>query len=280
MSGELQFVNLYERPDVQKECVPQFSYKAQSFTNVSVPVRLACIGASGTRKSLTVVQMLFLHMACWDTVYLLAKQLSEPLYQWLINNHKKLGIRQLFAADDLQMFDQLWDEADHDPKRMKACLIDDMLTCSAKVPDSILELFNRGRKTGWSAAFISSSWFAIDPRVRNCIDIKVLKRVNDEDTVARILHGCGLTRDAVRLYKWVVQDPDRCFMIDDANPDPAMRFRMNYRPISMGDIQEPQLALKGVQGSETQRGRKGTRRSKFEARAVGRPQKGGGRRRR
>ena len=250
---QLKFVNLYERPDVRQESTPQFVYKRQQLTNIAVPFRGACIGASATRKSLTVIQVLLMHMACFHTLYILAKNLNEPLYRWIINNRAKLGLKQVFACDDLQMFDQLWSEANHDPQRMKAVIVDDMLTCSAKVPDSVLELFNMGRKTGWSAVFISSSWFAIDPKVRGCIDIKILKRVNDEDTVARMLHGSGLTRDAVRLYKFVVSDPDRAFIIDDANSNPAMRFRCNYRPISMGDIAEPQLALTGLKGSGAKR---------------------------
>ena len=250
---QLKFVNLYERPDVRAESAPQFVYPRQRLTNIAVPFRGACIGASATRKSLTVVQMLLMHMACWDTLYILAKNLNEPLYRWIINNRTKLGLKQVFAADDLQMFDALWAEADQDPRRQKAVLIDDMLTCSAKVPDSVLDLFNLGRKTGWSAVFITSSWFGIDPRVRSSIDVKVLKRVNDEDTVARMLHGSGLTRDAVRLYKWVTADPDRAFVIDDANSNPDMRFRCNYVPICMRDIAEPQLALTGMAKRRTRK---------------------------
>ena len=46
-----------------------------------------------------------------------------------------------------------------------------MLAESSRVPDSILELFNRGRKLDWSAVFISSSWVELDKRVRNCVDL-------------------------------------------------------------------------------------------------------------
>lgn len=245
-SDELQFVNLYQRPDVQRESTPLFHYKNEAKTGISLPARFGIIGASGSRKSLWGCNAV-LHMGCFHTLYIIAKHIGEPLYAWLVNNRTKLGFKQIFATDDLQMFDQLWAEADQSPLVPKMALFDDLLTVSAKLPNSVLEVFNRGRKSGWSAMFISSSWFAIDPRVRNCIDIKVLKRVNDEDTVARILHGSGLTtRDAVRLYKFVVSDPDRAFIIDDANSNPAMRFRCNYTPIAMEDLAEKQLALKGV----------------------------------
>ena len=242
--SELTFDNLYDRPDVKRECVPQVSYPRMALTRLAIPCRMGIISCSGGGKTSWALNCL-LHIGVFDTLYILAKQLQEPLYQWLIHSHQKLGIKHVFATDDLAVFDTLWSEANQDPNVQKAVVIDDMITCSARVPDSVLELFNRGRKCGWSAFFLSSSWFSIDPRVRNSIDVKVLRRINDDDVVARILHGCGLTRDAVRLYKHVVSK-GYAFVIDESNPDPVYRFRANYTPINMGAIETPQLALKGL----------------------------------
>ena len=68
---------------------------------------------------------------------------------------------------------------------------------------------HRGRKSGWSAFFISSSWYAFDPKVRKNIDILVLKRQNDNNDAAKLLSGRGFAQLGFLLPQHPSQRLDR-----------------------------------------------------------------------
>ena len=230
-TNKLDFINLYKLPAVQRLAgASQYVYPHMSLTRVSVPFRCAVLGASGSQKTVTALNMILRHFACFSTIVLVAKQLDEPLYRYLCTHHREYGVKRVYSTDNLDDLEELQARASQHSGQ-KLCLFDDLLTDSKRLPDSCLEIFQRGRKSGWSAMFISSSWTEIDIRVRNCIDLVVLKRLNSDDQVRAILRQFSLGPDAVSLYHEVVQDPADSFLIDKATTDPRLRYRKNYTPI-------------------------------------------------
>ena len=231
----LQFKNFYTHPAVKQLGPPPFHYDAEKFTHISIPTRMAILGASGTRKTNWLINFIQ-HVKCFRTVYLVARHLNEPLYAFLRKHHKELGIKHVICCQNLEEYDALFPEiVKHtQPNVQRLAIMDDMLTEQEHVPDSVAETFSQGRKWFISGVWITSNWSAIDPKVRASIDILVLKRINDESTVQRLLRNAGLSKDALPVYKQITASPDDALVLDDSQGvDPRYKVRKNYTPIPL-----------------------------------------------
>ena len=231
-------LNLYTLPEVAREGAKPFHYDSEKDLNWPMPCRFGIYGASGSRKSLFLCNLLR-HLHCITNLYLVAPRLDEKLYKWLMRCHKQLGIKHVFAMNSLEEFDSLWEEIEKKarPDVMSLVVFDDLLGESDRVPESVVQLFARGRKIGLSACFISSSKSELDSRVRGNIDVEVLKRFNSDDSVMRILRGAGVGKEALSVYKRIVANPDDAFVIDHSCLErnrPDLKFRHNWAPVQLG----------------------------------------------
>lgn len=231
-------VNLYTLPEVAREGTKPFHYAAEADLQWPVPCRFGIYGASGSRKTLYLCNLL-LHLHCFTTLYLVVPRLDEKLYKWVMRCHRKMGIKHVFGLNSLDAFDELWPEIERTarPDVMSLIVFDDLLGESDRVPDSVVQLFARGRKIGLSACFLSSSKSELDGRVRGNIDIEVLKRMTDDPSVTRILRSAGVGKEALAVYKRIIANPDDAFVIDHSCLErnrPDLRFRHNYAPVELG----------------------------------------------
>ena len=104
-----------------------------------------------------------------DKIYLYAKDLSEPKYEFLINNRKNAGIKHFndsaaFIEYSNDMDDVFTNIDDYNKKRKRKVLIvfDDMMAdimSSKKLKSIIKELFIRCRKLNISIVLITQSYF-------------------------------------------------------------------------------------------------------------------------
>ena len=104
-----------------------------------------------------------------DKIYLYAKDLSEPKYEFLINNRKNAGIKHFndsaaFIEYSNDMDDVFTNIDNYNKKRKRKVLIvfDDMMTdimSSKKLKSIIKELFIRCRKLNISIVLITQSYF-------------------------------------------------------------------------------------------------------------------------
>ena len=111
-----------------------------------------------------------------DKIYLYAKDLSEPKYEFLINNRRNAGIKNYndpnaFIAYSNTMDDVFSNIDDYNSKRKRRILIvfDDMIAdimTNKEFQAIIKELFTRCRKLNISLAFISQSYFKTPKDVR------------------------------------------------------------------------------------------------------------------
>ena len=132
------------------------------------PFRMLIRGPSGSGKTNTLLHLINnLHPI--DKIYLYAKDIHEPKYEYLINKREQAGIKNLndsnaFIEYSDDMSDVLDDINNYDKNRDKKVLIvfDDMIAdieYNKNFKRIIKELFYRARKINVSIVFITQSYF-------------------------------------------------------------------------------------------------------------------------
>ena len=106
-----------------------------------------------------------------DKIYLYAKDLSEPKYQYLIKKHEYVGTKNLNKSNAFTEYSNTVDDVyenidDYNPNRKRQILIacDDMIVdimANKQFQSIITDLFIRCRKLNISLAFITLSYFSV-----------------------------------------------------------------------------------------------------------------------
>ena len=147
------------------------------------------IGGSGSGKTNALLNLIN-EQNDIDKIYLYARDLSEPKYEYLIKKREDVGIKHVnnpnaFIECSNTMDDVYENIDDYNPNRKRKILIvfDDMIAdiMSKKTFQAIIkELFIRCRKLNISVVFITQSYFSLPKVVRlnstNYLIIKVNNR--------------------------------------------------------------------------------------------------------
>ena len=135
------------------------------------PFRMLIIGPSGSGKTNALLHLIqnLNNTKPIDKIYLYAKDLSEPKYEFLINNRKNARIKNYndpnaFIEYSTTMDDVFESIDNYNTKRKRRILIvfDDMIAdimTNKKFKSIIKELFIRCRKLNISVVFITQSYF-------------------------------------------------------------------------------------------------------------------------
>ena len=132
------------------------------------PYRILIIGGSGSGKTNTLLNLIN-EQKDIDKIYLYAKDLSEPKYEYLIKNRENAGIKHVNDSNAFieysNTMDDVYENVDnYNPSRKRKILIifDDMIAdimTNKKFQSIIKELFIRCRKLNISLVFITQSYF-------------------------------------------------------------------------------------------------------------------------
>ena len=209
------------------------------------PFRMLIIGPSGSGKTNTLLHLINnLHPI--DKIYLYAKDLSEPKYEFLINKREQAGIKNLndphaFIEYSNDMDDVLDDINNYNKNRDKKVLIvfDDMIAdimSSKKFKAIIKELFIICRKLNISIVFITQSYFRTPKDARlHSTDYVIMKIQSRKElqNIAQENSGDIDFKDFLKTYKYYTSEPYSCMIIDTTVPSAnPMRFRKNFYEIS------------------------------------------------
>ena len=171
-----------------------------------------------------------------DKIYLYAKDLSEPKYEFLIKKRKDVGIKycndpNAFIECSSRM-DHVYD--DYHPKRQRKILIvfDDMIAdimTNKKFQAIIKELFIRCRKLNISLVFITQSYFSVPKDVRLNSTHYLIMKINNKKELQNfaINHSADIDyKDFMKIYRECTKEPYSFSTIDATLPpsDP-LRFR-------------------------------------------------------
>ena len=131
------------------------------------PYRILIIGGSGSGKTNTLLNLIN-EQNDIDKIYLYARDLSEPKYEYLIKKREDAGIKHVnnpnaFIECSNTMDDVYENINDYNPiRKRKKIVFDDMIAdimTSEKFQAIIKELFIRCRSLSISLTFITQSYF-------------------------------------------------------------------------------------------------------------------------
>ena len=200
--------------------------KKSSLEDNDWPFRMLIIGPSGSGKTNTLLHLINnLHPI--DKIYLYAKDLHEPKYEYLINKREQVGIKKLndphaFIEYSDDMNDVLNDINNYNENRDKKVLIvlDDMIAdieYNKNFKRIIKELIYRVRKINISIAFITQSYFrALKDARLNSTHYILMKIGNKKElkTIAEEKSGHLDYKDFLKIYNYCTREPYSFKLID------------------------------------------------------------------
>ena len=213
--------------------------KKSSLEDNNWPFRMLIIGPSGSGKTNTLLHLINnLHPI--DKIYLYAKDIHEPKYEYLINKREQAGIKNLndshaFIEYSDDMNDVLDDINNYNKNRDKKVLIvfDHMIAdieYNKKFKRIIKELFYRARKINVSIVFITPSYFRALKDARLNSTHYILMRVGNKKELKRIAEkklGHLDYKDFLKMYNYCTKEP-YSFMTIDARPTATIPFTKSF----------------------------------------------------
>ena len=149
-----------------------------------------------------------------DKIYLYAKDLREPKYQFLIEKHENAGIKNYddptaFTEYSNTMDDVFSNTDDYNPKRKRKILIvfDDMIgdiMTNKKFQAIIKELFIRCRKLNISPVFITQSYFSVPKVARLNSTHYLIMKINNRKDLQQIAIANSADidyKDFLKIYR-------------------------------------------------------------------------------
>ena len=208
------------------------------------PFRMLIIGPSGSGKTNALLHLIqkLNNTNPIDKIYLYAKDLSEPKYEFLINNREKAGIKNYNDPNAFIEYSDTMDGVfsnidDCNTKRKRRILIvsDDMIAdimTNKKFQSIIKELFIRCRKLNISIVFMRQSYFRTPKDARlNSTHYLIMKiqRKRELQNIAQDYSGDTDYKDILKIYKNCTNEPYSFMTIDTTLPTGnPMRFRKNF----------------------------------------------------
>ena len=201
------------------------------------PFRMLIMGPSGSGKTNTLLHLINnLHPI--DKIYLYAKDIDEPKYEYLINKREQAGIKNLndphaFMEYSDDMDDVLDDINNYNKNRDKKVLIvfDDVIAnieYNKNFKRIIKELFHRARKINVSIVFITQSYF----RALNSTHY-ILMKIGNKKEIKRIAEeksGHLDYKDFLKMYNYCTEEP-YSFMTIDTRPTASVTFKKNFNEL-------------------------------------------------
>ena len=213
--------------------------KKSSLEHNNWPFRMLIIGPSGSGKTNTLPHLINnLHPI--DKIYLYAKDIHEPKYEYLINKREQAGIKNLndphaFIEYSDDMNDVLDDINDYNKNRDKKVLIvfDDMIAdieYNKNFKRIIKELFYRARKINVSIVFITQSYFKALKDARLNTTHYILMKIGNKKELKRIAEeksGHLEYKDFLKMYNYCTEEP-YSFMLIDTRPTASITFKKKF----------------------------------------------------
>ena len=209
------------------------------------PFRMLIIGPSGSGKT-NVLLHLINNLHPVDKIYLYAKDIHEPKYEYLINKREQAGIKNLdgpkaFIEYSDDMDDVLDNINNYNKNTDKKVLIvsDDVIAdieYNKNFKKIIKEIFYRARKINISVVFIMQSYFRALKDARLNSTHYILMKIGNKKEVKSIAEeksGHLNYKDFLKMYNYCTKEP-YSFKTIDARPTAAIPFKKNFdEPIDL-----------------------------------------------
>ena len=219
--------------------------KKSSLEDNGWPFRMLIIGPSGSCKTNTLLHLINnLHPI--DKIFIYAKDLHEPKYEYFINKREQAGIKNIndphaFIEYSDDMNDVLDNINNYNKNRDKKVLIvfDDMIAdieYNKNFKQIIKELFYRARKINISVVFTTQSYFRALKDSRLNSTHYILMKIGNKKELKRIAEetsGHLDYKDFLKIYNYCTREP-YSFMTIDTRPTASITFKKNFNePIDL-----------------------------------------------
>ena len=170
-------------------------------------------------------------------IYLYARDLNEPKYEYLIKKREHLNNPNAFIECSNTMDDVYENIHDYNPNRRRKILIvfDDMIAdimTNKKFQAIIKELFIRCRKLNIPLVFITQSYFSIPKDVRLNSTHYLIMKINNRKELQNIAinHSADFDyKDFMKIYRECTKEPFNFLTIDTTLPaSNPLSFRKNF----------------------------------------------------
>ena len=176
-----------------------------------------------------------------DKIYLYAKDLSEPKYEFLSKNRENTAIKHLndsnaFIECSNTMDDIYKNIYEYNPNRKRKILIvfDDMIAdimTNKKFQSIIKELFIRCRKLNISLVFITQSYFSFPKSIRLNSTHYLIMKISNRQQLQNIAikHSADIDyKDFMKIYRKCTKNCFNFLTINTTLPSGnPLRFRKN-----------------------------------------------------
>ena len=204
------------------------------------PYKILIICGSGSGKTNTLFNLINGQKDI-NNIYLYAKGLSEPKYEYLIKNRENAGIKHVndsnaFIESSNTMDDVYKNIDDYNPSRKRKILIifDDMIADimrNKKFQSVIKELFIRFQKLNISLVFITQSYFSVPKDGRLNSTHYLIMKINNKRELQNIAinHSADIDyKDFMKIYRECIKEPFNFLTINTTLPSSnPLRFRKN-----------------------------------------------------
>ena len=208
------------------------------------PFRMLIMGPSGSSKTNTLLHLINnLHPI--DKIYLYAKDIHEPKYEYLINKREQAGIKNLNDPNAfIEYSDDMNDVLDDinifllNKNRDKKVLIvfDDMIAdieYNKNFKRIIKELFYRARKINVSIVFITQSYLRALKDARLNSMHYIIMKINNKKELKRLAEEKSGHLDYkvfLKMYNYCTKEP-YSFMTIDARPTATIPFKKIFNDL-------------------------------------------------
>ncbi len=232
----------------KKEIDNPYEFEKNHFLLPQHFFRMIVVGSSGSGKTNTVLNMLINPKSDmtikWDKLYLYAKDIQEPKYEYLIkalNTITKEMTEKGELTEDETIFevgDKLKDIVsyeDLDPSIRNVIIIDDMINETNLEKSNVMNLFTMGRKKSASVIFISQNYTKIPKIIRHNCGYIIVHKLNGLRNIKNIAYDCGEDlnqNEFVELYNEIMKEnPYNFLFIDKISSDIRMRYRNGFNKL-------------------------------------------------
>ena len=222
-----------ERPNIYK-LIPK-KYLKDDYYNPNKhmpkhPARIVFVGSSGSGKTSSLLWMID-ESKNFHKIYLYAKKLNEPLYEWLIDEwnikSQKLGqnlIEYSNSVEDIVNVDSI------DDTIQNLIILDDLI--AERDLSKVSELFIRSRKQNCTLCFITQRYHAVPSDVRiNSNYFIFMPGIRGRDLINISTDQAGsLDSETFKeMYRKATKDGESFLLIDNVTNDPKLMFRRNFK---------------------------------------------------
>ena len=221
MSKLLNFYTLKEVKDLKEPSYnPHFDK-----SDIEIPSRTAIIGASGSGKTISLLNYILITPNTFGHITIVTKQ-NEPLYEFL---EKKLKGKNITIYYDL---DKLPEPRDFPNKELQNLLIfDDQVV--TKNQSKIINYFIYGRKVGAGITifYLTQSYYSVPKTIRSQLSYIFLIKIGQKRDLNLILSDSGgmvEKEELKRLYDDATKEKFNFLKINLNTTDMNKKFSKNF----------------------------------------------------